>query len=257
MQTQEFLDAVTDRPGVESNEKAREITEATLQTLGELIDPHLREKWAEQLPDELAEDLVSHEEEAQGLSISEFQELVAKRADVSERRVLIHIRGVFEVLVENLPETDIGAALEELPDEYVLLFEPGEYLQEHEFLDAVRQRADLEDRAEARTVVHAVFQTTGERLTRGETEQLATYLPPELDDWLVDWEMDDARDLSVHAFAEEVMIRASLDDEGTAKEYTRAVLEVLYRVSSESEFERAADQLPQEYSELFPVETGA
>lgn len=82
MQYDEFIDRVLEKSRLESRERAIEITQAILETLGERLDRTVRRGVASQLPGELKEMLLSRPNT--GLyELQEFYRRVGARAETN------------------------------------------------------------------------------------------------------------------------------------------------------------------------------
>lgn len=82
MQYDKFIDRILEKSRLESRERAIEITQATLETLGERLDRTVRRGVASQLPGELKEMLLSRPNT--GLyELQEFYRRVGARAETN------------------------------------------------------------------------------------------------------------------------------------------------------------------------------
>lgn len=73
------------------------------------------------------------------------------------------------------------------------------------FVTLVAERAAFPSDVEAETVVRAVIETLGERLTRGEAEDLSRYLEGEAGTWVIDQESPNAVASSADEFVDRVV----------------------------------------------------
>ncbi|MFC7165740.1 DUF2267 domain-containing protein [Halospeciosus flavus] len=129
------------------------------------------------------------------------------------------------------------------------MFAPGEALGALSFVEAVESRGDL-DRATARRASRATLQVLGERVSKGEAEDVAEHLPDEAAEWFVpdeparalDYDFDE---LVAHVADEESVSRTR------AIQHLEAVTDVLAETVGESEFEQMRAQLPETYDPLF------
>jgi uncharacterized protein (DUF2267 family) len=116
-----------------------------------------------------------------------------------------------------------------------------------EFTGLVAQRANApRDRAE--TLVRTTLGTLAERISGGETRDLADQLPEELKGPLAG-AAEPAQPFGVDEFVRRVGERAGLDTDA-ARDGARAVLVTLREAVTPGLFDDVTSQLPQEYSEL-------
>lgn len=121
-------------------------------------------------------------------------------------------------------------------------------MEPSEFYTMVRQQANLESTEEAEPLSRTVLETLGERLSAGQVEGIAEYLPEELAAEL-DTE-DEPEAFGVEEFRSRVADRADVD-EGIAERATRATTDALAEAVAGSEFHDTRQQLPDEYGALF------
>lgn len=251
MSTDEFLEHVQRVTGLESETEARDASLAVLETLGERIGDSQAEELAASLPEGLAEPLTeATPDEAQSFSFDEFVGRVAQRIGVEEFEAIVRARGVFDALNEIGDEDEVADARSQLPGEFDLAFDAGEFRRADEFLGDVRERADLDSTDEASSATTAVLETLGERLSEGEAADLATFLPPELKTPLTEETPKEPPDFPVEEFLERVADRENVGED-EAETHARAVLGVLGEVVGETEFRKARSQLPRAYDALF------
>lgn len=122
--TDEFLETVRERAGLDSRGTARDVTSATLYTLGERLSEGEAADLASYLPDTFAETIVEPgEERATDYSLDEFVQRVARREDVGREAAKAHARAVCGTLAETASEREIDAAKKQLPDPFGALFD--------------------------------------------------------------------------------------------------------------------------------------
>jgi len=119
----------------------------------------------------------------------------------------------------------------------------------HEMVAAVKRAADLPN-DQAERALRATLRTLGERLAGGESFDLASQLPGELQDELPPLAPGEP-------FSLEEFYRRVAEREGTAPEearrHARAVMAVLREAVSSGEFDDVLAQLPKEYTDLTNV----
>jgi uncharacterized protein (DUF2267 family) len=105
------------------------------------------------------------------------------------------------------------------------------------------------DRDAAERATQAVLGTLADRLAKGEADDLAAELPPEVAAWLHTTTAAEGFDLD--GFLERVAKRADVDL-ATAERYTRAVFTALGRAVSRKEFDDMVAELSRDYARLLP-----
>lgn len=127
-----------------------------------------------------------------------------------------------------------------------------------EFLEAVRQAAELEDTAQALRVTEVVLESLGEWLYRTECAELAAELPKGVKELLYkERPPEHARHEVIHAPPEELYnrVKARADvSYSQAVQYTQAVLHVLRRAVSRGTLGDIVDRLPVGFRELLAPE---
>lgn len=122
MDSQEFLDRVREKSGVESTDEAEGVAEAALATLGERISGGQAADLAVYLPGEFAGALVDAEEEAESYSPAEFVERAASRLEADPREARTAVEAALSTLGDVVDERAYEDAVRQLPDEYGALF---------------------------------------------------------------------------------------------------------------------------------------
>lgn len=249
MDEEELIETVRREAPLESADTAREVTTATLRTLGERITDGEASDLAVRLPEPLADALLDVPGEAEPFSLEEFTDRVSDRAGIEESNVIAGSRAV-ATAVSTVAADELETAREQLPAEFDLIFEPGGPVTEGAFLEAVRDRADLGSTGAARDAASATLRTLGERLSEGEAADLALYLPEPLEEELLY-----ADDASATAYSFDEFTRRVSQREGvgraTAERHARAVGSVLAETASEREIEAARKQLPDPFGVVF------
>ncbi|MYV43467.1 DUF2267 domain-containing protein [Streptomyces sp. SID1328] len=117
MDSDEFIRLVSERAGV-PEEQARELTRATMLTLGERITGGEARHLAGVLPAEIAPPLVPPEDVAQKFGVAEFVRRVSERAGVGEAVARSSVAAVFRTLREAVPGTEFEDVMSQLPNEF-------------------------------------------------------------------------------------------------------------------------------------------
>lgn len=124
-------------------------------------------------------------------------------------------------------------------------------MQQTEFIETIRERADLDSNEEAETVTVATLHALGTRVSEGQLEDVAEQLPDELAG-VFSVETEQATDLTVDEFLKRVENEENdTGIEGNTEEHVRAVLSTFERIVDESEWRGVRSQLPDEYDRLF------
>jgi uncharacterized protein (DUF2267 family) len=252
MNAKQFLSTV-EQEGHIPRPDAERATRATLTTLAERLSAGEARDVAEQLPSELRPWLTS-EGGPEPFHVDEFLRRVAEREQVDPTTAERHARAVMAALGHAVSPDELHDMASELPKDFEPLLavakpRPGGVTPVETFVAKVADRAGL-DRDGAVRTSEAVLETLGERISRGEVEDLATQLPPELRRAL---ERGDARSsgaarkMSLDEFLQAVAEREGLTPE-EAREHTRAVFATLREAVSPKEFADMTAQLPDEFT---------
>lgn len=250
MDEEEFIETVRREAPLDSKDEARDVTEATLVTLGERITDGEASDLARDLPDAFAGPLVEDPPgEAEPFPLEEFTARVSERADVAEDDAVAYGEAVATAVSEASGD-ELEAAREQLDPEYDVIFEPGGPATADEFLETVAERAGVDSRSAAETATEATLETLGERLTGGQAADLAHYLPDDLAPALDRPDDEDARDLSFDEFVTRVARREGVE-EASARVHAHAVGSALADAASEREVDAARKQLPDPFGAVF------
>lgn len=117
-----------------------------------------------------------------------------------------------------------------------------------EFVGQVQNRARLASEGEAVTAIRATLETLGERLFGGEAHNIAAQLPREIGHYLEEPTTNESFDLD--EFFRRVSFREGVELP-EAVFHARVVIEVLKEAVSPGVIDKALDQLPAEYDQLF------
>ncbi|MCW3064035.1 MAG: hypothetical protein JWN32_1207 [Solirubrobacterales bacterium] len=115
------------------------------------------------------------------------------------------------------------------------------------FIDRVQREAGL-GRREAERATVAVLQTLGERISGGETRDLARYLPGLLQPVLIDDR--DAQRFDADEFLRRVSERAAVKTLATAERHARAVFSALREAVHPKELRDMMSELPKDFDRL-------
>jgi uncharacterized protein (DUF2267 family) len=245
-----------------SREQAERAISATLATLAERITGGEARDLAEQLPDPLGRAL-SDGEPAEPFDADEFVRRVAQREGVSEDEAFRHARAVFAALGRVIDRAEITDMAAQLPKDFAPFIRAAEQpvvaspplpdvFPEQKFIELVAERTGL-DEQRARRAAEAVLELLAKRISGGQAEDVAPWLPGELRtvfDRAAREHGEQPLTLSADEFLAGVAARegASVDE---AFEHTRAVFTALRRALPQKEFTDTLAQLPREYTRQF------
>lgn len=250
MQEEEFIDTVRQEGPFESREEARDVTSATLRTLGERITDGAAADVTPGLPENVGEMLTEDvPTEAEPFSLDEFTARVSDRAGVDESDVIPGSQAV-ATAVSRAAEDELDLAREQLPSEFDVIFEPDGPSTADEFLETVGERANLDSRDAARDAASATLRTLGERFSAGEATDLALYLPETLGEELVYADEETTTDYSFDKFVRRVSQREGVE-KADAETHARAVGSTLADAASMREIGAARKQLPDPFGKIF------
>lgn len=121
-----FIGLVQDRAHLASADDAMRAIRATLETLAERIDVNEVRHLAALLPEGIGCFLLQNAgPERQRFTFGEFSQRVALREEREPAKAIFHARCVVEVLEETVAAGELREVREQLPEEFVPLFEAG------------------------------------------------------------------------------------------------------------------------------------
>lgn len=248
--TRELVELTREGADFDSETDAEEFVHDVLAALGASLSPGERRDLAEFLPATFAEDV-----EDPGLpprrepfAYDEFLDHLAGEAGIDTDAAESRLRAVTAALARVVGEPELDNALAQLPPEYDRAFQTGGELSEEPFPEAVADVAAL-PAAEAEAAAEATLRTLGERVSRGEAEDVAEFLREPADEWLIEEGGTDPGSFDADEFVRRVAVRADVD-ESTAREYADAASDALAGVVPTRELDRMTEQLPDEYGEF-------
>lgn len=122
----------------------------------------------------------------------------------------------------------------------------------HDIVGQVQHRARVADMGDAVKALRVVLQTLGTRLDPGERQHLAAQLPEEIAYYLKQVRTTERYDLQTFY---KVISAGEDTDLPKAMHHAKAVTSVLREAVTEGEARDIAEQLPNEFSELFEYES--
>jgi uncharacterized protein (DUF2267 family) len=243
-----FLERVRTGAGLDSPTAARDAADAVLGALADHLGERQAEELADALPGDVGDALLDDAGPAESFDLGEFLARVADRAGVGESAVLTLSRAVFAA-TEAAAGGELADAREQLSRDFDLAFEAGTPMTGNEFVAAVGRRAGLTG-DDARPAAEAVLHTLGERVSRGEAEDLATYLPDALARALLAGSRRNPPDFGRDEFLARVAGRAG-GSRPDARAHAATVFDVLGEVAGERAVGDVRSQLPAAFDPLF------
>lgn len=124
-----------------------------------------------------------------------------------------------------------------------------------DILDETARRAGLDSEQAAERAVLATMTTLGEHVSKGESQQIAAQLPPEISDAMTSRSTDSPEEFDVDEFVHRVASRQGDDvSEDEAVIHSRAVMATLADAGVRNELQDAREQLPNEFATLFETD---
>jgi uncharacterized protein (DUF2267 family) len=272
MNYREFTERVSAKAALDTDH-AEAATQAVLSVLGESLSEGEIRHLSSQLAAELKTMLQNVPGHGRPYTAQEFLKLVAERERVPEHEARLHTQAVLSTLREAVDRGELAEVFAELwrdPEYDALWAQPaldawsrpsGPAAGEREgrlsyeaFLSRVQERAGL-DRGRAEDVTEAVLSTLADRITRGEAEDLAAELPPEMRPWLL-MTGPAAEGFSAREFIWRVGRRVPGLDREEVERAVSAVLSTLREAVSPKEVRDMFSQLPADILALFSVRAG-
>lgn len=125
-------------------------------------------------------------------------------------------------------------------------------MRRDDLYDEIRERGDLRSTDAARDAAKATLETLGERITKGEAEDLADGLPDELAG-AVAGPGGEAEAFGPDEFVDRVSDREEVADPEAAVRHVQSTLETVGRRTNRDEWRDVRQQLPDEYAALYEV----
>jgi uncharacterized protein (DUF2267 family) len=243
-------------------EQAERAACVTLHTLAQRISVGEAEDLAQRLPEELRPCLEAGGPQEK-FHLDEFLRRIEKQLEVDRPTAERVARAVFATLWSAVGEGEFNAVRSQLPGDFAPLLlaaeaeAPGPSLKDlpfvgslssEEYLNRVAERAGI-DRDQAGRAAEAVLEALAMRVSAGQIEDLAPFLPAELRPALergLARSRGRAMRLTLDAFLDEVKELEGVS-RGDATAHARAVLAVLREAVGEKEFHDTTEQLPDEF----------
>lgn len=126
----------------------------------------------------------------------------------------------------------------------------GSMMDYDRFVHLVTQRLDLPADSEGAHTTRSVLQTLAERLPTGETTDLASSLPREIDRYMI--EADSGQEFSLREFVDRIKDRSDVEEEDAVLQ-ANIVLFTVSEVVRPQELRNARTHLPDEFDLLFQI----
>jgi uncharacterized protein (DUF2267 family) len=263
-----FISTVEQEATVEHDDAER-AARATLATLGERISEGEARDIAEQLPEPLR-DVIIDGRDPERFDVGEFVHRVAEREGIEEPLAKEHARAVFAALGRAVDEREIEDLRAQLPSsfsEFIAAAElqrrpgdaeprppteaPSQVPSADEIYDRVAARAGV-DRKSARIATAAVLEALANRISGGQVDDIAAWLPSELQEPLARGKAKSrgrAKPLSLDEFVREIADLEGVDPM-TARHHAEAVFSALRTVVGTKEYRDIYSEVPDEYAVL-------
>jgi uncharacterized protein (DUF2267 family) len=254
----ELVTAVAQEGGLPVEDAERALR-AALATLGERLSGGEARGIADHLPEQLRP-VITDGDRPEPFGVDDFLRRLAQREGVPEDAAARHALAVFSALGRAVGPDEVRHLKAELPREFGALLVAAEgaarqredaRLSTDEFVRLVAAHGGL-DGDTARRAGDAVLDALGERLTRGEVDDLAALLPDELARALRRGSARSkgaGRPLSLVEFERRISDHESATPE-EARRHARAVFAALRRAVGEQELSDALAQLPDAFRVL-------
>ena len=130
-------------------------------------------------------------------------------------------------------------------------------MQYQEFVELVRQRADIGSNEKAVSLIRATLETLAEHPAGNAFEKLAAQLPEGIAEFIANHkagETAEGEGFGVEEFINRAGKRAGIENNDDAKFRLAAVLSVLQESVSREDFDQLRHTFPAEYNTLFELE---
>jgi uncharacterized protein (DUF2267 family) len=131
-------------------------------------------------------------------------------------------------------------------------------MQYQEFIERVRERAEIESDDEALNLIRAALETLADHMAGNAPAKLAAQLPDGIKELITDYKSGETAEgerFAVEEFVRRVSERAGIEDAGEAELCAGAVLAVVQDAVSREEFDKVRGTFPAEYNRLFERES--
>lgn len=244
MKYDDICSVVAQRAAVDRTFADRAV-KATLQALSEQTDSAAFDHLAAELPPEFAKS-PDPPDRPERRTQEEFLVRVATLADTPATQVRRPVRAVFAAISAAASAEALHAAIAPLGEDVTALLPPPDELRDAgNFLEAVRERAGVETSAEAEAATRASLDALAERITAGQANDLAVYLPPALRSRL------ESTGTEAQPFDYSEFLARISEQRALAEAHARAVLATIRETAPEPEIQNTLAQLPDDLARLF------
>lgn len=130
-------------------------------------------------------------------------------------------------------------------------------MQQQEFIERVKERANIESNDEAFAIVKATLETLADHMAGNAPAKFAAQLPAGIAELITNHksgETAEGEGFGVEEFVTRTANRAGINDADEAALRASAVLSVLQDAVSREDFDKMRDTFPAEYNTLFEQE---
>jgi uncharacterized protein (DUF2267 family) len=230
-------------------ERADAVIRATLQALSEQASSKQFHDLLEQLPRELKKSGMAASGATEQRSLEDFTGRVRDLSGVDTVEVREDIGAVVATLADTVSYDQLEDIFGELPPAFMdLLPVDGARPSAQEFVDRVRNAGGPESKGEAAKAVRATLGTLADRITAGQAQDIARYLPAEFRTDLAG-SPEQAAAFDRTTFLDRVAA-AEQTDRSTAERHARAVLAAVRETVPQRELADTLGQLPSDIGRL-------
>jgi uncharacterized protein (DUF2267 family) len=250
MQYKDIVAKTAQRAGV-TGDQADAITRGTVQALAEQAPGRQFRDLLEQLPKELKQ---ATSAQAAGVtaaqrSLADFSMRVRELSGMDGSGVREGTKAVMATLAETVSHEQLQDVFAQLPPAFLdLLPVDGGRPSAEEFLGQVRQAGGLDSMDEAERAAQATLSVLADRITAGQAQDIALYLPAEVRTHLAG-APERAVSFDREAFVDRIA-STEQTDQATAERHARAVLTAVRETVPHKEFADTLTQLPSDIGRL-------
>jgi uncharacterized protein (DUF2267 family) len=249
MKYKDILGDVTQRADIPERQ-ADAAVKASLQALAEQSDPKQFADLLEQMPREIKSE-VAPAPTPQYRSLPDFFNRIAELSGLGTDQARDAAEAVIAVIVDKINYDQVEDLFGRMPSQFMDLMPVRtehrtagrmERPTPEEFIRRVRNKANLSSDEEAMEAVRATLSVLSQRITGGQAQDLATFLPEEIRKYLAGAEPE-AKALDKNEFFDRI---AGIEhtDHDTAVKHAAAVLTALSDTVPRKEIQDTLDQLP-------------
>lgn len=250
MKVDVFIDTVRHGAQFASDDDASRTVRAVLEGISHGMPEGDAEAIAADLPMEFADAIEEHaSNEPNPIAYDDFLDHVAAEAECDRSEAQPRAQAVMAAVAKATSDFRFDNIHGHMPQSYGPIFEVGVVDVGWSLTGMVKEDLDM-DEATAATAVRAVLGVLGERITRGEAQDLAAYFAAEEESWLLESATPDAEDFSYDEFVRRVADREGVRDR-VARKHIEAVMSAIEGSAGREEAHDIMNQLPPEFSKAW------